>query len=146
MLKATRILVPIDFSDYSERALDCAKTLADKFNASLHLLTVVPDPFSLPTPGPLYVPVSPGYVEGLRRDAEAQLRALLTQAEQRQFRAESAVAFGDPYREISDYVQRASIDLIVMGTRGRSGVAHVMLGSVTEKVVRTAPCPVLTVR
>ena len=146
MLKASRILVPIDFSDYSARALDCAKTLAEKFNASLHLLTVVPDPFALPNPGPMYVPVSPEYVDGLRRDAESHLRGLLTQSEQAQFRAESAVAFGDPYQEISDYVQRASIDLIVMGTRGRGGIAHMMLGSVAEKVVRTAPCPVVTVR
>lgn len=146
MMTATHILVPVDFSEHSARALDCAKTLAQKFGASLHLLTVVPDPFVLPDPGPWYVPLPESYAEGLGQDAESHLRGLLTTAEQTQLRAKSAVAFGDPYREILDYVKRASIDLIVMGTHGRGGVAHALMGSVAEKVVRTAPCPVLTVR
>jgi len=125
------ILVPVDFSDHSNRALDCAKSLAEKYGAALHLLSVV-----LPA----------NYPEGLRKDAESHLRRLLTHAEQKRLHAESAVAFGDPYREILDYAKRASIDLIVMGTHGRGGMAHVLIGSVAEKVVRTAPCPVMTVR
>ena len=146
MMTVTRVLVPVDFSEHSTRALDCAKTLAEKFGAALHLVTVVPDPFLLPDPGPRYVPLPEGYVEGLRHDAESHVRRLLTQAEERKLRAQSNVAFGNPYREIMDYVKRASIDLIVMGTHGRGGVAHLLMGSVAEKVVRTAPCPVLTVR
>ena len=146
MMTATRILVPVDFSDHSRRALDCAKTLAEKFDASLHLLTVVPDPFVLPNPGPWYVPLPPNYRDGLRKDAEAHLRELLAPADQTRFRAELAVVFGDPYAEIADYMKRASIDLVVMGTHGRGGLAHAVLGSVAEKVVRAAPCPVLTVR
>lgn len=145
-MTASRILVPVDFSEHSGRALDCAKTLAGKFGASLHLLTVVPNPFTLPDPGPWYVPLPEGYAEGLRQDSESHLRGLLTQAEQTQLHSECAVAFGDPYREILDYVRRGSIDLIVMGTHGRGGVAHALMGSVAEKVVRTAPCPVLTIR
>ena len=141
-----RILVPVDFSDYSIKALDCAKTLAEKFGAALHVLTVVPDPFVLPDPGPWYVPLPEGYAEGLRQGAESQLGGLLTQAERTQLRAETAVSFGNPYPEILDYVKRASIDLIVMGTHGRGAVAHALMGSVAEKVVRTAPCPVLTIR
>ena len=146
MMTASRILVPVDFSGHSTRALDCAKTLAGKFGASLHLLTVVPDPFVLPNPGPLYVPLPPDYRDGLRQDAESHLRQLLTTPEEAQFNAQSAVAFGDPCQEILDYVKRASIDLIVMGTHGRGGVAHAFIGSVAEKIVRTAPCPVMTVR
>lgn len=145
-MTASRILVPIDFSEHSTRALGYARTLAEKFGASLHLLTVVPDPFVLPDPTQWYVPLPEGYAEGLRKDADSHLRGLLTQAEQKPLRAESVVAFGDPYREILAYAKRASVDLIVMGTHGRSGVAHALMGSVAEKVVRTAPCPVLTVR
>jgi nucleotide-binding universal stress UspA family protein len=142
----SRILVPVDFSEHSMRALDCARTLAEKFAASLHVLTVVPDPFVLPDPGPLYVPLPEGYGEGLRQDAESHVRGLLTQADRMKRRAEAAVAFGDPYREILNYVERGSMDLIVMGTHGRGGVAHALMGSVAERVVRSAPCPVLTVR
>lgn len=141
-----KILVPVDFSEHSKRALACAKALAEKFDASLHLLTVVPDPFALPNPGRWYVPVSPEYVDGLRKDAESHLRELLTAAEHARFRTESAVAFGNAYAEILDYVKHAAIDMIVIGTHGRGQPAHALLGSVAEKVVRTAPCPVLTVR
>jgi len=145
-MTVTRILVPVDFSEHAGRALDHAKTLAEKFNASLHLLTVVPDPYVLPNPGPWYVPLPVDYAEGLQKDADAQLRGLLVPAEQTKYRAEFVVLFGDPSSEIVDYVKRASIDLIVMGTHGRGGLAHAVLGSVAEKVVRTASCPVLTVR
>ena len=146
MMKVSRILVPVDFSEHAGRALDCAKTLADKFDASLHLLTVVPDPYVLPNPGPWYVPLPTDYAEGLRKDADSQLRALLIPAEQTKYRSEFVVLFGDPSSEITDYVKRASVDLIVMGTHGRGGIAHALVGSVAEKVVRTALCPVLTVR
>jgi len=146
MMTVTRILVPVDFSEHSKRALNSAKTVADKFGASLHVLTVIPDPFVLPNPGSWYMPLPANYISGLRQDAEAHLHELLTPAEQTRFHAELAVALGDPYREILDYVKRMSIDLIAMGTHGRGGVARAMLGSVAEKVVRTAPCPVLTVR
>lgn len=141
-----QILVPVDFSEYSARALESAKTLASLFGASLHLLTVVPDPFVLPNPGPWYVAPANGYAEGLRQDAESHVRGLLTQAEEATFHAQSAVVFGDPCREILDYAHRMQIDLIVMGTHGRGGVAHALIGSVAERVVRTAPCPVLIVR
>jgi len=144
-MTVNRILVPVDFSDHSKRALECAKTLAQKFDASLHLLTVVPNPFVLPSPGPLYVPLPTDYLEGLRRDAESQIGGLLTADERALFRAESAVVFGDPSTEIADYASRANIDLVVMGTHGRSGVAHMVLGSVAERVVRTMSCPVVTV-
>lgn len=146
MMTVATILVPVDFSEYSARALDCAKTLAEKFGASLHVLTVVPDPFVLPDPGPWYVPLPERYGEGLRQDAESHVHDMITPAERTTLRAESAVAFGDPYREILEYAKRASIDLIVMGTHGRGGMAHALMGSVAERVVRTAPCPVLTVR
>jgi nucleotide-binding universal stress UspA family protein len=146
MMTVTRILVPTDFSDQSKRALDCARTLAEKFDAQIHLLTVVPDPFMLPNPTGLYMPLPAGYVEGLRHDAEAHLEGLMSHAERARFRVHAAVLFGDPAIKILDYVRPESIDLIVMGTHGRGGFAHALMGSVAEKVVRSATCPVLTVR
>jgi nucleotide-binding universal stress UspA family protein len=92
------------------------------------------------------VPASPEYVEGLRRDAESHLRDLRTPAESTRVRVESAVALGNPSAAILTYAERATIDLIVMGTRGRGAIAHALLGSVAETIVRTAPCQVLAVR
>jgi nucleotide-binding universal stress UspA family protein len=146
MMPVTHILVPVDFSEHSQRALDSAKTLAEKFGASIHLLTVVPDPFVLPDPSSWYVPVPPEYVDGLRRDAEDHLRGLLTPDERNRFRAHSAMLFGNASASILEYIERESIDLVVMGTHGRGGIARAVMGSVAEKVVRSAPCPVLTVR
>jgi len=145
-MRVKTILVPVDFSEHSKRALESAKTIADKFGASLHLLTVIPDPFVLPNPGSWYVPLPPNYISGLRQDAEAHLGELVTADERTRFHAELAVALGDPRDEILDYAKRLSIDLIVMGTHGRGGVARAVLGSVAEKVVRGAGCPVLVVR
>jgi nucleotide-binding universal stress UspA family protein len=138
-MNVTKILVPVDFSKQSTLALDCAKTLARKF-------TVVPDPFMLPNPSGLYMPLPAGYAEGLQRDAEAHLQGLLSPAERTRFRVDSAVLFGDPATKILDYVGLETVDLIVMGTHGRGGFAHALMGSVAEKVVRSATCPVLTVR
>ena len=102
--------------------------------------------FVLPNPSSWYLPPPSGYVEGLRRDAEAHLCDLLAPAERSRFHVQSAVLFGDAPEGILEYAGRESIDLIIMGTHGRGGVAHAIMGSVAEKVVRTAPCPVLTVR
>jgi len=146
MTTPKRILVPTDFSDQSSRALEWAKNLASVYGASLHLLTVVPEPFVLPDPGTFSVPLPSGYVDGLRRDAEAHLHAALSPAERERLNARSAVLFGHPYGEILDYATRERIDLIVMGTHGRGALGRAVLGSVAERIVRTAPCPVLTVR
>jgi nucleotide-binding universal stress UspA family protein len=146
MMTVTRILVPVDFSDQSKRALECARTLAEKFDASIYLLTVVPDPFMLPNPTGLYMPLPAGYVEGLRHDAEAHLQGLMSHPDRTRFRVHLAVLFGDPATRILGYIGPESIDLIVMGTHGRGGFAHALMGSVAEKVVRSATCPVMTVR
>ncbi len=140
-----QILVPLDFSDHSNRALECAKSVAEKFVAALHLLTVIPDPFVLSDPGNTYA-LPPDYFDNVRRDAETRLRQSLSQAERTRFRAQDIVLFGNPYQQIIDYAKSHATDLIVMGTHGRGAVAHALLGSVVERVVRTAPCPVLAVR
>jgi nucleotide-binding universal stress UspA family protein len=79
-------------------------------------------------------------------EAQKRLNELAAPADGERLRARAVVNVGDPLRQLVDYAASESVDLIVMGTHGRSGVAHLFLGSVAERVVRTAPCPVLTVR
>jgi nucleotide-binding universal stress UspA family protein len=133
----TRILVPIDFSGTSGAALDYARTLAARFNARLHLLHVLENDFMRP------MAADPQTIE---TGALRQLRDLLT-IEDRHRGAEVVVLKSDAVAdEIVSYARLNGIDLIVMGTHGRSGLAHLLKGSIAERVVRTAPCIVLTGR
>jgi len=143
MIRLTRILLPIDFSELSSEATKYACALAGQFGAELHLLHVQEN-------WPL-----PEYVLGIdwdkvaqetQRAVEAQMKDVLdpTWAEGRT--VVKAIAEGSPFLEIIRYAKTHEIDLIVMATHGRTGVAHLLMGSVAENVVRQAPCPVLTVR
>jgi nucleotide-binding universal stress UspA family protein len=131
----TRILVPIDFSASSNATLDYARQMAARFGARLYLLHVLENDFLRPTVA------DPQAVEAaiLR-----QLRERLT-LEERLRGAEPVVVRSDALADaIVTYARSADIDLIVMGTHGRSGLAHLLKGSVAERVVRKAPCMVLT--
>jgi nucleotide-binding universal stress UspA family protein len=137
-----RILCPIDFSDFSRRALDYAVTLARWYGASVTVLHVHP-PVIAP-PGPLAplapvesVPVPPADLEAVRQ----QVTAFVPSAAQ--IAIEPQVFEGEPAREI--LAEARDTDLIVMGTHGRSGVERLVLGSVTETVLRKAPCSLMTI-
>ena len=145
MANLQRILVPLDFSDTSTRALEQAKSVAERFNATIELLHVVPNPY-IPDASPFYTPLPADFLDEVERDARKRLDESLTLAERDRFKARRVVIVGDPLTEIVEHATREKVDLIVMGTHGRRGVAHLFLGSVAERVVRTAPCPVLTVR
>jgi nucleotide-binding universal stress UspA family protein len=145
MFAPKRILVPVDFSEPSTRALMHAIALAEQFAASLDVLHVVPNPY-VDDPAGLYLPLPVTYVNDLMNDARKRLDDLLDSADRQRLRARAIVKVGDPLRQVVEYARGESVDLIVLGTHGRSGVAHLFLGSVAERVVRTAPCPVLTVR
>jgi nucleotide-binding universal stress UspA family protein len=133
----TRILVPIDFSGASGAALDYARTLAARFGASLHLLHVLENDFLRP------MAADPQTVEtGTLR----QLRDLVTAEDLRRGAVPVVLRSDAVADEIVSYARSNGIDLIVMGTHGRSGLAHLLKGSVAERVVRTAPCIVLTRR
>jgi nucleotide-binding universal stress UspA family protein len=141
-----RILVPTDFSKYSQSALTYGAAFAEKFGAELYLLHVVqdlslyvPDALALPTP------VSPP-MEQFARAAREALERLIVDNQLRRFTVHAEVREGTTFYEIIRFARETNVDLIVMGTHGHTGLAHVLLGSVTEKVVRKAPCPVLTVR
>ncbi len=141
----SRVLVAVDLGDLSKRILQHAKTIADRFESSLHLVYCYPYAIFPDATGLLY-PISPEAIETAKHDAEERLKQLLTDAERKRYRVESSVIVGDPLDRIVEYAKRERIDLIVMGTHGRTGLTHMFLGSVAERVVRTAPCPVLTIR
>jgi nucleotide-binding universal stress UspA family protein len=137
-----RILVPVDFSECSKKALLCALPLARQFDASIVLLHVV-QPY-IPVPEMSTMDVGLLEVE-LRGSATKQLAAL-QQSVSAEVPVETELRVGNPHVEIIDAVRRLSIDLIVLATHGRTGLAHVFMGSVAERVVRHATCPVLVVR
>ncbi len=145
MATITRILVPLDLGESAERTLDYAETLATRFDASLVLLHVVPNPY-LTAASDVYMPPPQEFLDELERDARKRLNEILTESVRNRLKVEAIVEIGDAPSEIIAYARGAGVDLIVMGTHGRTGVAHFVLGSVAERVVRTAPCPVLTIR
>jgi nucleotide-binding universal stress UspA family protein len=144
----TRILVPTDFSEPADAALEYATTLAGRLGASLHLLHVFEDPYL--TGGAfaaeMYAPVPADLREALLTEAKDLLADRAKRLDAARFGVTADVFTGPTARAIADYARDNDIDLIVIGTHGRGGMAHLLLGSVAERVVRTAPCPVLTVR
>ena len=142
----TKILVPTDFSESADAALTYAKALAAKLGASLHLVHVFQDPCAaIPFTPETYAAPPPELRERALADAWDQLHDRLDPQEHERFAGTRAVVEGLAAIEIVRYARDRGIDLIVMGTHGRRGIAHLFLGSVAEHVVRTAGCPVLTV-
>jgi universal stress protein A len=142
-----RILVPTDFSETADKALAYAKDLATKLGASLHLVHVFSDPYSVAACAPeVYTTVSPEVRRRALEDVRECLFERLDAAEEQRFRGTRGIVRGLIAPQIVDYAASQDIDLIVIGTHGRRGVTHLLLGSVAEHVVRTAGCPVLTVR
>lgn len=143
----TRILVPVDFSSHSDRAFRYALRLASRFGASVDLLHVVDNPFASGTMTPeVYVPNLPEMLDSLLQEAEKGLAALKSAAAGERLRVGTRVLTGQPAHTIVEHARTGGFDLIVMGTHGRTGFSHLFVGSVAERVVRRAPCPVLTVR
>jgi nucleotide-binding universal stress UspA family protein len=140
-----RILVPTDFSDKSGAALTYAVALVEQFGASLHLLHVIE---TIVSGESVVWPVGPRkeVEQAVETTAWDDLNGMLSAEDRKRLRAELALEWGAPFVEIVRYARAHDIDLIAMGTHGRSGVKHLLLGSVAENVVRCSPCPVLTVR
>lgn len=140
----SRILVPVDFSETSAAALKYALALADAFGSQVHVLHVVDASASQHLAAEMAM-VSDTALEAERTRAEAELAQLLTRDEVSRYRARLVTVSGAPFSGIVTYARQEGIDLIVMGTHGRGPVAHLLIGSVAERVVRKAPCPVLTI-
>jgi len=141
-----RILVPIDFSEPSDAALDHARTLATRFGASLHLLHVAEDPYRAFYSAEVFVPEIEGLRDSILEDATRRMKDRLRATERDEGAVTVSAIIGTPAGSIVEYAGGNDIDLIVMGTHGRGGMSHLFVGSVAERVVRMAPCPVLTVR
>jgi universal stress protein A len=137
----SRILVPTDFSDTADQALEYARTLGTHIGASVHLLHVMQEPLLAEgLAAESNITTAPSLHEGAVDAAGAQLGSRSAGTASAEF------TVGDTVANIVAYASRLKADLIVMGTNGRTGIAHLLLGSVAEHVVRTAPCPVVTVR
>jgi nucleotide-binding universal stress UspA family protein len=146
MIDLHRILVPTDFSKHSHNALNYAAAFADRFGAALYLLHVVQDlALFIPEAVSVAPPIAPP-VKQMTAAVREALDRVVRENDLSRFEVHCEVREGTPFYEIIQFAKDAGIDLIIMGTHGHSGLAHVLLGSVTEKVVRKAPCPVLTVR
>ena len=142
MIALKSILVPTDFSETSMVAVRYGVALARVFNAQLSLLHVLHEGFGVEVAAPL----SLGLLGAAQDEARERLGQLLTEQEREELRSETVLREGVPDAEIVRYAGERNIDLIVLGTHGHSGLAHLLMGGVAEKVVRKAPCPVLTVR
>ena len=147
MLRIKNILVATDFSECSDSALAYGRALSLRFGARLHVLHTVeivpPDVVGMGG----FVSAVPQLQADLEKGAREQLEQFVTAEDRRSFAAVTVLKSGEtPAHAITEYAGESEIDLIVIGTHGRRGLSHIVMGSVAERVVRTAPCPVLTVR
>jgi nucleotide-binding universal stress UspA family protein len=138
------ILVPTDLSEGAEEALDFACELARKFEATVHLLNVIGVP-ALGVPE-LGIALTSSVIDSLMQDNQKAMEKLADRKRGEAQMGEVILRAGDARDVINQTAKELGIDMIVMSTHGRRGVSRALLGSVTESVVRTAPCPVLTVR
>ena len=147
MIRIARIVVPTDFSPTSDAALDYARGIASEFKASIDLVHVFDDPFTSGAfvgDGTVMMPLD------LRESLENWAREQLAQRHASHTNtlpgSSTVMLTGAPAKRIVEHARETHADLIVMATHGRTGLGHLLLGSIAERVVRTATCPVLTWR
>jgi len=136
-----KILVPIDFSEHAEKALAVAVDLSRAIGASLHVVHVIPP---VPYLGPPLAP-GPAFATELRTETRKAFDEYMAGLKQRGIDATGTLVEGVAYAEVNRVAAEMGADVIVMGTHGRSGLEHALLGSVAERVVRTARIPVIVV-
>jgi nucleotide-binding universal stress UspA family protein len=148
-LTYTRILVPIDFSEYSKKSTSYAARFASRYNATLQLLHV----FELPDYAVTrheHVQSSSGLfktqAEAAEQAARENLTAIENELRNRGIKVEAYQCVGCPFDEIVQMSKRLNVDLIIIGSHGRTGLTHLLLGSTAERVVEHAQCPVLVVK
>lgn len=145
MIQLNRILTATDFSEHSQVALKYSAAFAKAFGAEVILCHVLEKPDFLsqfPPVSEMYVP--PNFAELHEKQARIQCEQVLAAEGLSHFRV--VLRHGNPHVEIVRAAREENADLVIVGTHGRGPVAHILLGSVAERVVRSAPCPVLTVR
>jgi len=143
--KVDKILMPTDFSEHSKVAVPWAVDMAKKYNAELHIIHVF-DEAALDAYFFNYSTTPGEYFEKIRNGFNGEVDAYFKGAETGDIMIVPVLANGNPFVEIVKYAKENGVDIIVMGTHGKTGMAHMLLGSITEKVIHKAHCPVLTVR
>ncbi len=144
MISIKNVLCPIDYSVYSEKALKYAIEFAEKYNAKLYLMHVL-DIRIYDINDPELYNVNVIDKETINKLRE-RLHKCISEDTRKNIEVETIVIEGVPFAEIIKKAREFKVDLIVLGTHGRTGLSHAIMGSVAEKVVRKAPCPVLTIR
>jgi nucleotide-binding universal stress UspA family protein len=144
-MEVRQILAPTDFSEFSKQAVQCAYELAQTFGAKLLLLHVVE---LLVYPVEIFLVSEEGttLLDDLERQARLDLAELVPKSLDGAVEVLCQAVVGTPYLKIVEVAAAETVDLIVMSTHGRTGLSHLVMGSVAERVVRMAPCPVLTIR
>lgn len=142
-MQIRRILALTDFSEPAKQAIAYAFKLAQTFEAKLILLHVV-EPLDSPMRSDSHLVMTRR--DYLERLAHHKLAQMLPEAQDAKVEVTRRVVVGLPYRTIVEVATKEQADLLVMATHGRTGLSHLVMGSVAERVVRTAPCPVLTIR
>jgi nucleotide-binding universal stress UspA family protein len=153
-MKLTRILTPTDFSKFSGFALEWAAYLAQCMKADLTLLHVIPEEEGkiieeiIGEGAVVHIPkgIRQNVVEDRQKKLKEQFNMVVSNDIKSSIRVEEMTRIGVPFWEIIKVAKEKDVDLIVMGTHGRTGLAHVLIGSVAEKVVHHAHCPVLTIK
>ncbi len=138
------IVCPVDFSEYTEGILKYAVSIAKKYDARVHLLHVIPN-LNYFTPYESFLtPENLVLIErNIEKEIEKDFEKIVKKIDMPVIKI---IKTGVVFVEIIDYIKEENIDLVIMGTHGRSGIEHILIGSVAEKILRRSPCPVLTVR
>ena len=139
-----RILVPVDFSEHARLVLEWAAHLADEHGSRMLLLHVYHLPVEFQQLEGAYLPAD--FWANVKNDAEQELGVYAADLRERGLEVEALVREGYPATVIVDEAESQRADLIVIGTHGHTGLKHLLLGSIAERVVQKAPCPVLTVK
>jgi universal stress protein A len=139
-----KIVCPVDFSEFTDEIIVYGVNIATKFDAELHLLHVIPN-LNYFTPYESFL--TPENLVAMERNIEKEIEKDFQKTIKKiAMPVKKAIRTGITFVEILDYIKTEKVDLVVMGTHGRSGFEHILLGSVAEKIIRRSPCPVLTVR
>jgi len=145
MIRLKTILFPTDFSETSQEAARYAISFAREFKAKVFVLHVVNEKIFTESSMPRVVSVEEMERE-MTEEARKRLKTLVPAEEAEGLDWETVIRQGEPFLEIIRFAKDQDVDIIVIGTHGRSGFEHIIFGSTAEKVVRKAPCPVLSVR
>ena len=144
-IQIDKVMCPVDFSDCSDHALEYAVAMAQANKATLFLLHVVMPPMSA-LPGDPMLPEIVQNVKELENACAARLEEKVGPIRELGIYVQTCIVNGTPFTEIVRVAREENASLLVLGTHGRSGLQHLLIGSVAERVVRKAPCPVLTVK